>query len=87
MPQGKLRVKSKLPENLKLKKTKGNAVTKRSNRPIQPKKKHHQETQKIKQIISKSVNKAAEDELRARASGGQKNLSKAQQVIAQHNSK
>ncbi|KAJ8926324.1 hypothetical protein NQ314_021309 [Rhamnusium bicolor] len=89
MAQGKLKVKSKLPQNVKSKKQlrKGNAVTKRANCPIQSKKKQHEETQKIKQIISKTVNKAVEEEIRARAISNKKPLSIAQKAVADHHSK
>ncbi|KAG5865166.1 hypothetical protein JTB14_014248 [Gonioctena quinquepunctata] len=85
MAQGKMKVKSKLPKNVKTKKPNGKASTKRSNCPIKPKKKQHEEAQKLKQIIGKSVNKAVEEEMRARASGGPKNLSKVQQAVANQN--
>lgn len=85
MAQGKLKVKSKLPDNVKNKKNKGKAVTKRSNRPIQPKKTKLAEANKIKKVISKTVNKAVEDEIRNRAFGEKATLSKAQQAVADHN--
>ncbi|KAJ8932393.1 hypothetical protein NQ318_012743 [Aromia moschata] len=89
MAQGKLKVKTKLPQNVKSKgkQDKGKAVTKRSNCPIQPKKKKHEEAQKLKQAISKTLNKAVEDEMRNRATSSQKPLSKAQQAVANHHSK
>jgi len=75
MPQGKLKVKTKLPAKTKpKKKAKGPAVSKRANRPIAPKKQKHQETQKLKKIITKAVNEAMEDDLRARALEGKKSL-------------
>ena len=45
-----------------------------SDRPIAPKKQKHQETQKLKKIITKAVNEAMEDDLRARALEGKKSL-------------
>nr|XP_023026503.1 UPF0390 protein UM03986 [Leptinotarsa decemlineata] len=86
MAQGKMKVKAKLPNNVKSKKSNGPSATQRSNRPIKPKKKQHEESQKLKQIISKNINKKIEEEVRARASGGQQKLSKAQQAVATHNS-
>ncbi|XP_057662474.1 uncharacterized protein LOC130897563 [Diorhabda carinulata] len=85
MAQGKLKVKTKLPQNAKVKKQKGSAVTKRANCPRQPKK--QEVSQKLKQAVSKTVNKSVEDEIRARASKGPKNFSKAQEVVANHNAK
>ncbi|XP_018573295.1 uncharacterized protein LOC108912533 [Anoplophora glabripennis] len=87
MAQGKLKTKAKVPQNVKTKKSKGNAVTKRSNCPIKPKKKQHDETQKLKQIVSKAVNKTVEQEIRTRAMGNQKKLSKVQEAVAKHQSK
>ncbi|CAH0548018.1 unnamed protein product [Brassicogethes aeneus] len=84
MAQGKIKVKTKVP-NAKTKKQKGGANTKRANRPV-PKKKS-EETQRIKQIISKTVNKAVEEEMRKRSESGQKSLSNAQKAVAAHNSK
>lgn len=52
--------------------------------PIQPKKHKFAEQQKLKQIVSKSVNKSVEQEMRSRAKEGQINLSKAQQAVAKH---
>lgn len=52
--------------------------------PIQPKKHKFAEQQKLKQIVSKSVNKSVEEEMRKRAKEGQINLSKAQQAVAKH---
>lgn len=49
--------------------------------PIKPKKKQHEESQKLKQIISKTVNKAVEEEIRARAMSNQKK-SKVQEAVA-----
>ncbi|KDR21967.1 hypothetical protein L798_02856 [Zootermopsis nevadensis] len=75
MPQGKLKVKTKLPAKTKSKKkVKGPAVTKRGSRPIAPKKQKNQEAQKLKKIITKNVNEAMEDDLRARALDGKKSL-------------
>lgn len=44
--------------------------------PVQPKKTKLQETQKLKKMISKTVNTAVEDELRGRALDGRKTLAK-----------
>lgn len=107
MPQGKLKSKTKLPGNVKSKKSgkKGKAVTQRASKwslhlklgflqfiyfadhPIQPKKKGMVEAKKLKQIVHKTVNKSVEEEIRAIASQESKNLSKAQQAIAEHNRK
>ncbi|KAK5639755.1 hypothetical protein RI129_010566 [Pyrocoelia pectoralis] len=84
MAQGKLKIKSKLPPNVKNKKhvQKGKAVTQRANCPIKPKKQKQQETHKLKQIVTKSVNKSVEEEMRSRAYEGQRQLSKAQEAVA-----
>ncbi|RZB38742.1 DUF2462 domain containing protein [Asbolus verrucosus] len=90
MAQGKLKIKTNLPMNIKNKKTgkKGNAVTKRTNRPIQSKKKGVTETRKLKQVVKRTVNKAVEEEIRLRVSNEcNKPLSTAQQAIAEHNLK
>lgn len=50
--------------------------------PIQPKKQQFSEHQKLKQMVSKNVNRIAEQEIRGRAKQGQINLSKAQQAVA-----
>ncbi|XP_025993727.1 uncharacterized protein LOC105201085 isoform X1 [Solenopsis invicta] len=79
MPQGKLKVKTKLPASAKAKANKGkkgSAIQKRGNAPVQPKKAKLQEAQKLKKIISKTVNAAAEDDLRERALEGKKTLTK-----------
>jgi len=52
--------------------------------PIQAKKAKFNETQKIKSVISKSVNKSVESELRSRAHEGYIQLSKAQEAVAKH---
>lgn len=52
--------------------------------PIQAKKAKFQEVQKIKQMISKVVNKSVEEEIRSRAREGTRNYSKAQEAVAQH---
>ncbi|KAL3266675.1 hypothetical protein HHI36_010837 [Cryptolaemus montrouzieri] len=86
MAQGKLKIKTKLPQNVKSNKTKkGPAVTKRNNRPVKAKKKF-EESHKLKQIISKTVNKAVEEEIRAQA-GSKPTLSKAQEAVAKFNAK
>ncbi|KAH8324650.1 hypothetical protein KR067_002927 [Drosophila pandora] len=55
-----------------------------SDAPIQAKKAKFNETQKIKAVISKSVNKNVESELRSRAHEGYIQLSKAQEAVAKH---
>ncbi|CAH1098536.1 unnamed protein product [Psylliodes chrysocephalus] len=88
MAQRKLKVKSKGPKATKkaAKKPKGGAVTKRANRPVPAKK--QEVSQKIKQAITKTVNKTAEDDIRSRATrSGKQNLSKAQQAVANHTKK
>lgn len=40
--------------------------------------------QKIKNMISKVVNKSVEDEMRSRAMEGTRNYSKAQEAVASH---
>ncbi|XP_077293953.1 uncharacterized protein LOC143916634 [Arctopsyche grandis] len=85
MAQGKMKVKSKLPDNVKNKKTKGSAITKRSNAPIQSKKKNIEETHRIKKIISKNVNKKMEEEIRSRATDRKSTLSNAQKAMVAHN--
>lgn len=54
--------------------------------PIKPKKQKSQESQKLKQVITKTLNKAVEEEIRARAGKSKKvNLSKAQEAVASYN--
>ncbi|KAK9736475.1 Protein of unknown function (DUF2462) [Popillia japonica] len=86
MAQGKLKVKSKCPPSVKQKKkqTKGPAISKRSNRPMKPKKNKNSEASKLKKMITKTVNKSVEEEIRNRALPAQ-NLSKIQEAIAKHN--
>lgn len=57
-----------------------------SDRPNQSKKAKREETQKLKQAVSKSLNKAVEAEIRARSSGEQR-LSRAQKAVAEHTKK
>lgn len=57
-----------------------------TDRPIKPKKQHFEESHKLKKLITKTLNKSVEEEMRSRASGN-KNLSKVQQAVAAHNSK
>ncbi|KAK9886967.1 hypothetical protein WA026_019225 [Henosepilachna vigintioctopunctata] len=86
MAQGKLKIKSKVPDNVKAKKkSKGSAFTKRNNRPTKAKKKF-EDSHKLKQIITKTVNKAVEEDIRAQA-GSKPTLSKAQQAVADYHSK
>ncbi|XP_055378537.1 uncharacterized protein LOC129610156 [Condylostylus longicornis] len=82
MPQG--HKKSKIPEVVKKKLQKkggGNAFTRRPNAPIQKKKTKLTEQDKIKQVISKKLNKNAENELRSLAVESNLNLSKAQKAV------
>lgn len=44
--------------------------------PVQPKKVKLQEVQKLKKMISRTVNTAVEDEIREKALGGKKTLTK-----------
>ncbi|KYM97874.1 PREDICTED: uncharacterized protein LOC108778058 [Cyphomyrmex costatus] len=81
MAQGKLKVKTKLPTSVKTKANKGKgkkgpAIQRRGNAPVQPKKAKLQETQKLKKMISKTVNTVMEDELREKALDGKKTLAK-----------
>lgn len=50
--------------------------------PMKAKKQTFTEHQKLKQIVSKNVNRSAEQEIRGRATEGVINLSKAQQAVA-----
>lgn len=50
--------------------------------PIQSKKHHFNEQQKLKQLVSKNVNRSVEEEIRGRAKEGHINLSKAQEAVA-----
>lgn len=63
MAQGKLKVKTKLPSGVKSKKGKGKAVTKRPNAPVPSK--SLVERNKMKMAVTKMVNAAAEEQLRA----------------------
>ncbi|KAJ8981689.1 hypothetical protein NQ317_003410 [Molorchus minor] len=87
MAQGKLKVKTKLPERLKSKNIKLKAARLLRgqlvflDRPIQPKKDKLEKIQKIKQIISKTVNKAVEEEIRNRAKSGQTNFSRPSSLL------
>lgn len=53
-----------------------------SDAPMKAKKQTFTEHQKLKQIVSKSVNRSAEQEIRGRATEGHINLSNAQQAVA-----
>lgn len=83
MAQGKLKVKSKLPAGAKTKKNnqknKGKAITKRPNAPV--KSKTAADRNKMKANVSKMVNAAAEQQIRAMASSTPQ-LSAAQQRVA-----
>jgi len=79
MAQGKLKVKTKLPSSVKAKANKakkGPAIQRRGNAPVQPKKAKLQEAQKLKKMISKTLNTAMEDDIRERALEGKKTLTK-----------
>ncbi|XP_015522320.1 UPF0390 protein zgc136864 [Neodiprion pinetum] len=84
MAQGKLKVKAKLPASAKPKgggnknnnNNKGRPIQRRGNAPVRPKKAKFEEQNKLKKIISKTVNKAMEQELRQRALGGKQSLTK-----------
>ncbi|KAH0561725.1 uncharacterized protein LOC123264967 [Cotesia glomerata] len=78
MAQGKMKVKTKLPDNAKAKQgnKKKPAVQRRGNAPIKAKKAKLLEAHKLKQMITKTVNKAAESELRERALDGKMSLVK-----------
>ncbi|VVC92619.1 uncharacterized protein LOC126968649 [Leptidea sinapis] len=80
MAQGKMKLKSKLPDGAKVKKGKGKAVTKRSNAPVKSKDKVVKKN-KMKNTVTKMVNAAAEKQLRALATGAPE-LSAAQQRVA-----
>lgn len=80
MAQGKLKVKSKLPSGAKTKKAKGKATTKRNNAPVKSKSVAI-ERNKMKATVTKMVNKAAEQQLRALATQTPQ-LSAAQQRVA-----
>lgn len=53
-----------------------------SDAPIQAKKTKFAEQQKLKQMVTKNVNKHVELEIRSRATNGKINLSKAQEAVA-----
>lgn len=85
MPQGKLKVKTKLPQNAKVKKTikKGKAVTKRANCPVPSSRTKVDEVRKLKRVVTKTVNKSIEEEIRSRALD-KKSLSKVQEAVAKY---
>uniref|UniRef100_A0A1A9VQF5 Uncharacterized protein n=1 Tax=Glossina austeni TaxID=7395 RepID=A0A1A9VQF5_GLOAU len=85
MVQGKYK-KVKLPVSVQKKqKNAGNAAfTRKANAPVKMKKTKFSESKKIKDVISKSVNKAVESEMRARVAESTINLNKTQRAIAQH---
>ncbi|XP_050472397.1 uncharacterized protein LOC126864762 [Bombus huntii] len=82
MVQGKLKVKAKVPSTVKgkSKNKKSSGIQRRNNAPIQPKKRKFEETHKLKQIITKTVNKAMEDELREKALEGKRLLTRKEAV-------
>lgn len=79
MAQGKLKVKSKLPAGAKTKKNKVKAVAKRPNAPVKSKK--AADRNKMKKNVTKMVNAAAEQQIRAMATTTPQ-LSAAQQRVA-----
>ncbi|XP_053670145.1 uncharacterized protein LOC128720496 [Anopheles nili] len=89
MAQGKLKVKSKAPPNVKkaASKKKGTAFNKRKNAPIQSKKHKFEEAHKLKQVITRTVNKKNEEEMRKIVYEGQTNLSQAQLAVQEHHRK
>uniref|UniRef100_A0A182WEL2 Uncharacterized protein n=1 Tax=Anopheles minimus TaxID=112268 RepID=A0A182WEL2_9DIPT len=89
MAQGKLKVKSKAPPNVKkgANKKKGTAFNKRKNAPIQSKKHKFEEAHKLKQVITKTVNKKNEEDIRKVAYEGQTKLSQAQLAVQEHHRK
>ncbi|XP_053685191.1 uncharacterized protein LOC128734842 [Sabethes cyaneus] len=85
MAQGKLKLKGKpSTNNKKPASKKGSAFSARKNVPIQSKKHKFQESHKLKQAVSKTVNRKNEDEIRKLVYEGQKNLSQAQQAVIEH---
>lgn len=50
-------------------------------------KQKNEESQKLKAVISKTVNKQIEEEMRHRAYDGQVNFSKAQDAVSKHHKK
>ncbi|CAG9767952.1 unnamed protein product [Ceutorhynchus assimilis] len=88
MAQGKMKIKSKPPPNTKKNQKKGPANTKRLNAPMKPKKQKLQEANKLRQAVTKTVNKAVEEEIRATAGKSKlNNLSNAQKAVAKYNKK
>ncbi|XP_029037253.1 uncharacterized protein LOC114873261 [Osmia bicornis bicornis] len=87
MAQGKLKVKTKVPTSAKGKAKSKNKnrlpIQRRNNAPIQPKKKKFEEAHKLKQMISKTVNRAMENELREKALGGKMSLVKKESSTSQ----
>uniref|UniRef100_A0A0K8TQ33 Uncharacterized protein n=1 Tax=Tabanus bromius TaxID=304241 RepID=A0A0K8TQ33_TABBR len=85
MVQGKFK-KQKLPDNVKIKskKNKGVAFTRRHNAPVKIKKNKFNEAAKIKETLSKTVNRSVEEEIRHLSTDGQVNLSKSQEKVAKH---
>lgn len=87
MAQGKIKVKSKLPANVKhksIKKAKNKPFTARKNAPVQKK---MLGKLKIQAEITKAVNQKNEDETRSRATSSstlQANLSKSQIAVQKH---
>ncbi|XP_050096546.1 uncharacterized protein LOC126578236 [Anopheles aquasalis] len=89
MAQGKLKAKSKPVANQKkaAAQKKGTAFSKRKNAPIQSKKHKFQEDHKLKQAITRTVNKKNEEDIRKIAYEGQTKLSQAQIAVQEHHRK
>uniref|UniRef100_A0A182JH28 Uncharacterized protein n=1 Tax=Anopheles atroparvus TaxID=41427 RepID=A0A182JH28_ANOAO len=87
MAQGKMKVKSKPPTNNKKAQKKGSAFSKRKSAPIQSKKHKFMEDHKLKQAITRTVNKKNEEDLRKVAYEGQTKLSQAQLAVQEHHKK
>lgn len=58
-----------------------------SDAPIQSKKAKFVESQKLKQMVTKNVNRSVETEIRSRAVTEHKNLSNAQKAVAKMHKK
>ncbi|KAK1134018.1 hypothetical protein K0M31_011803 [Melipona bicolor] len=84
MAQGKLKVKANVPSTVKGKNKNKNtrAIQRRNNAPIQHKKSKFEEIHKLKQMITKTVNKAMENELREKALEGKMSLTKKKSAIS-----
>ncbi|XP_055631829.1 uncharacterized protein LOC129771807 [Toxorhynchites rutilus septentrionalis] len=88
MAQGKLKLKKKDPvNNKKGANKKGEAFSRRKRAPIQSKKHKFQESLKLQQAVSRTLNQKNEDDIRKLVYEGQKNLSQAQQAVSEHHKK